>query len=195
MIHEAFKNWQAEILPAVVAQYGDSDTVAASESWNDYTDALCKDGELTGLQYHYCPAHDDAMPADDDQERAHILREMGVALELTRVRMRPDAGDWHAGSQHFSFKVSRAGREYSGHYSQGQAHTAAPDLCDVLAALLMDSSGADQPFEDWAADLGFDPDSRKAESVYNACGETLAALERMFSADDLNDLRELFADY
>jgi hypothetical protein len=31
-----------------------------------------------------------------------------------------------------------------------------------------DATGADQPFEDWAADYGYDADSRKAEATYRA---------------------------
>jgi hypothetical protein len=54
----------------------------------------------------------------------------------------------------------------------------------VLEALLSDASvaGYDQ-FEEWAADLGYDPDSRKAEKVYQACVEQTAQLRQLLGDD------------
>jgi len=42
----------------------------------------------------------------------------------------------------------------------------APNVDEVLDCLASDAQGIDQPFEDWASDFGYDPDSRKAEKVY-----------------------------
>lgn len=46
--------WESECLPYVVKQYeldGQPDYVARRESFNDYTDMLCKDGVITDEQY------------------------------------------------------------------------------------------------------------------------------------------------
>jgi hypothetical protein len=52
-----------------------------------------------------------------------------------------------------------------------------PDICDVVACLVSDASAIDcRSFEDWASDLGYDTDSRKAEATYRACLETGLAL-------------------
>ena len=43
------------LLPVVVAGYeqdGKPDYVARSEAWNDWTDQLCKDGEISDWQYN-----------------------------------------------------------------------------------------------------------------------------------------------
>ena len=48
---EALKQWRAEIKPSVIARYGENDLPALRESWNNYTDALCKDGQITARQY------------------------------------------------------------------------------------------------------------------------------------------------
>lgn len=48
---EHFDEW---ILPLVCEQYekdGIPDYVARSEAWNDWTDSLCKDGEISDWQY------------------------------------------------------------------------------------------------------------------------------------------------
>lgn len=48
-----------------------------------------------------------------------------------------------------------------------------PGLADILHALLLDAGAIDEgSFEDWASSLGYDPNSRKAESIWRACIET-----------------------
>lgn len=48
---EAIAEFKAEILPLVVEQYGPRDKPAIREAWNNWTDALCKDGRITQRQY------------------------------------------------------------------------------------------------------------------------------------------------
>ena len=194
-IREAFDAFTAEILPAVVKTYGERDTIAINEAWNDYTDSLTKDGELNDLQYHYCPAFDDSIPHDWDDEREMILDAMDVKFTCVQVPSRPDHDEWLPGSRHWQFTITRGEEVISGHFSQGSAITTDPDIQSVFHAILSDADGTDEPFEDWAENLGFDTDSRKAERAYNQCKATAEALERMFSDISLDDLRELFSDY
>lgn len=192
---EAYNSWEEGVKPAVIDQYGEGDAVALSESWNDYTDMLCKDGRLTDLQYHYCPSWDAPMPDDD---REHILSEMGVTFSWTRKPQRTDNLDqiWGDNASHWSVEISRGTESVTFWYSMGSAHTGTPDLLDVMHSLLSDISNVEaQEFEDWAADLGFDPDSRKAERIFEACKETLEYLQRLFSESEIEGLQELFEDY
>lgn len=194
-IKQAFETWKSEIKPAVIAQYGADDEPALSEAWNDYTDGLCKDGELTDLQYHYCPAWDDDIP-DDDKE--FLLEKMGVSFASLRINERPDGlmPDMPAGSSHWRILIRRDGKDMTIYYSMGAAHTGTPDDLDVFNSLLMDTADIDGAnFEDWAENLGFDPDSRKAERTFKACQETLLNLRTLFNESELSDMRELFADY
>lgn len=191
----AFDAWNAEIKPAGVEQYGADDRPALSESWNDYTDSLCEDGEFTNLQYHYCPAWDDEMPDDDG---AFILEQMGVSFSSLYISERPDGNmtDMPAGSTHWQILLKRGGKEMTVYYSMGPAHTGTPNYIDVFNSLLTDTSnieGAD--FEEWAENLGWDSDSRKAERAFKACQETLLNLRQLFGESELEDLREIFADY
>lgn len=71
----------------------------------------------------------------------------------------------------------------------------APDVLDILYSLIADSSAADQTFEDWCADYGYDEDSRKAEATYRACVDIGVRLRRLLGADVLARLSELFQDY
>jgi hypothetical protein len=71
-----------------------------------------------------------------------------------------------------------------------------PDLCDVMHSLLTDLDVLDHPaFESWAADLGYDTDSRKAEATYRACLEIALKLRAMLGDSKISELREAFQDY
>lgn len=48
---EAIAIFRAEILPEVIRTYGPKDKPAVSEAWNNWTDGLCKDREITLKQY------------------------------------------------------------------------------------------------------------------------------------------------
>lgn len=195
---QAFENWNSEIKPAIVAQYGADDAPALSESWNDYTDSLCKDGELCALQYHHAPAYDDAMPEEGARwdelagDRAFILDALGVTMRATRKDMTREG--WDAGASHWRVTLRRGRASLSTLYSMGSAHTAAPDVCDVLACLLRDAECGAQSFADFCADLGYSEDSRSAEKMWKSCKVTAVGLARLFDSGELADLRELFAD-
>lgn len=70
------------------------------------------------------------------------------------------------------------------------------DATDVLASLVIDSGAIDSAdFEEWANDLGYDTDSRKAEAIYRACLEIGLKLRVELGDDGLQRLREAFQDY
>ena len=62
-----------------------------------------------------------------------------------------------------------------------KAQQVTPKLDDVLHSLLSDGSAYfdAQLFEDWAADLGYDPDSRKAEAIWRAFAQGGSHLARV----------------
>ena len=39
------------ILPGIIKYYGKTDAVAIRTAWNDWTDSLCKSGDITMKQY------------------------------------------------------------------------------------------------------------------------------------------------
>ena len=73
----------------------------------------------------------------------------------------------------------------------------APKPADVLHSLISDGDAYfdSLTFEEWAGNLGFDTDSRNAEAMYRACDETGRHLARMFSDDELAQLREAASEY
>lgn len=65
-----------------------------------------------------------------------------------------------------------------------------PTVSDVLDCLANDASTVmySQNFMEWADNLGYDTDSRKAEAIYNRILETTKDLQRFLGTDKFNDL-------
>lgn len=194
-ILQAFTEFDLELAPAVRKQYGDGDIVALREAWNDYTDMLTKERDgFNTLQYQHCPAWDDDMP-DDDLE--FILDAMGVNMTAQLISQRPDSlmSDMPKGSRHYACTITRGTETViSTFYSQGPAIKTSPDLLDVLQCLLSDGSAADESFDDWCANFGYDTDSRKAFATYELCKKTGEMLAQGFTKQELEDLNEMFSD-
>lgn len=71
-----------------------------------------------------------------------------------------------------------------------------PDAVSVIHSLVMDSDVLDSSsFEEWASNLGYDPDSRSAEKIYRACLEIALKLRNGIGEAGLAALREAFQDY
>lgn len=70
-----------------------------------------------------------------------------------------------------------------------------PTLDGVIEALVLDAdcwTGA-VDFEDFCSSMGYSDDSRKAEAIYNACGETSKRLAAMLGEEGLKLLRDAIA--
>lgn len=89
----------------------------------------------------------------------------------------------------------------TGTYTVGPVHVRLakvpePTLRDVLHSLVSDADVLESSgFEDWASNLGYDTDSRKAEAIYRACLEIALKLKALIGQDKLDKLRELYQDY
>jgi hypothetical protein len=154
-----------------------------------------------------------------------ILNMLGITIDATYTPHKTPAGEspqlrWRVsvrrnGREFYSTEYS-AGCAHSPEYKKGSRVTAAvvaecetgirygdrlgtpvppPDAADVVHCLLTDASGTDETFEEWAGNLGYDPDSRKAEGIFKACRDVAAALRRTFDRDELAELETAFADY
>jgi hypothetical protein len=51
--------FKEEIEPLVIERYGPDDEIALNEAFNDWTDGLCKDGEISDYAYHHITRTDD----------------------------------------------------------------------------------------------------------------------------------------
>ena len=72
-------------------------------------------------------------------------------------------------------------------FYMGQGHYGKePTAADVLSCLISEAlsyKGA-RSFEDFAADFGYDPDSRRAEKIYKRCGQIEKKL-KIFLPDNI----------
>jgi hypothetical protein len=70
-----------------------------------------------------------------------------------------------------------------------------PTLTGVLYSVVSDAQcvAYGQTFADFAAELGYDEDSRTAEKAYNGCRDEFFGLKRLGA--NLDELSELFQDY
>ena len=87
-------------------------------------------------------------------------------------------------------------RQYHGMSHIAKGAVINPDPCDVLYSLIMDSSVLDAGgFEDWAADFGYDTDSRAAKSTYRACLDIALKMRAGIGEEKMRALQEAFEDY
>jgi hypothetical protein len=71
-----------------------------------------------------------------------------------------------------------------------------PEACDVLYSLASEAGVLNYSgFEDWASDMGYDADSRKAEKIYRECIETALKLRAALGDDGLAALHTACEDY
>lgn len=60
-----------------------------------------------------------------------------------------------------------------------------PTAANVLYCLISDTRSVENSngFEDWAVSLGYDPDSRKAEKIYNDCVGSSTKVRKLLGKD------------
>lgn len=84
----------------------------------------------------------------------------------------------------------KSARGYSTLGLSSGAAVPAPTIGDVLQSLARDSDVLDAGgFESWASDLGYDSDSRKAESIYRQCLESAIKLRSGLGDSVLAEIR------
>ena len=89
-------------------------------------------------------------------------------------------------------KIARAMHGSREPFTSGSKAITPPTAADIIASLCCDAGALDYAvFEDWAADLGFDPDSRKGEATYRACLSYALALRAAVGDEKLGALRDL----
>jgi len=67
---------------------------------------------------------------------------------------------------------------------------------DVVWSVIQDAGAIDHPtFESWAAEYGYDPDSRKGEAIYRVCLEHALKLRAAIGDEGLAALRAAGEDY
>lgn len=89
-----------------------------------------------------------------------------------------------------------AGASWPEFYRKPGAKRIKPEPESVIWSLIQDASVLDAGgFESWAGDLGYDTDSRKAETIYKACIETALKLRALVGDEGLRLLQTAGEDF
>lgn len=109
-----------------------------------------------------------------------------IHATVTYGTLEPVPADMPAGSMGWRVVLRRRGRQMTvPAFWTGPAWRREPTAADVLGCLLSDAAGIvdSDGFEDWAADCGYDPDSRKAHRIWQACEAQTQRLRRFLGED------------
>ncbi len=109
-----------------------------------------------------------------------FIKSAGLTMTAGRTDSNPNM-DSSTAMDHWKVTI-RAGRSrMSTVFSMGYGHKGnAPTLADVLDCLASDASSVAQAdYDEWARDMGYDTDSRKAERTYKACVRQGEKLKRL----------------
>ena len=74
-------------------------------------------------------------------------------------------------------------------------HPVKPPIAGLLHSLILDSEAAEQTFNSWCSEFGYDTDSRKALATYEACQKDFDKLRKVFNSEQIKHIRELLQDY
>lgn len=91
--------------------------------------------------------------------------------------------EWQQKSHQWTVTLKYDRRQMTVPFFMGQALTHEPTADDVLPALFMDAYAKDMTFEEWALEMGYDEDSRKAERTFKECKKIGDKLEKLFGKD------------
>lgn len=139
---------------------------------------LYKGREVISTPYKLGVGHVKVPKRWEDQPPGLTANEKAV---LNTLRNNPHA-NLKDKAEHAAFAVKLA-----------KVQKVSPTLEDVMHSLCMDGEAFfNAPsFEDWAADFGYDADSRTAEQIFNACDAIGRKLARAIPADVLEQVREI----
>lgn len=104
----------------------------------------------------------------------------------------PNCPEW-TDADHWKVTLRGFDRQLTVYFSKGSGHHGAePEVDEVLDCLMSDDTHG-QSFEDWASELGYDTDSRKAERIYHACQKNTEKLRKFLNGhyDELAEAERL----
>lgn len=125
-----------------------------------------------------------------------FIKKYGISITSEWSDENPNMHEWRD-ANHYKVKLVRQPtkndphrRQFTTYFSMGYSHTDEPKAEDVLDCLAMDTSSYEnaRDFEEWAAEFGYDTDSRRAERTYNVIGKQAKQLKRFLSEELYEEL-------
>jgi len=126
---------------------------------------------------------------------AQFLAEQKITMLAKATDRNPPMEDPKNPMDHWrcSFRrgTGKSASRFTTSFSMGKGHNGkAPEAGDVLDCLASDASSIENAkgFEDWANDMGWDSDSRKAEKIFNACKSQAVKLKEFLGDESYQEL-------
>jgi hypothetical protein len=116
---------------------------------------------------------------------------LDTLIRVDRLRMEykfigeTTKGDWACRQWRVTLKRDR--RKMTFDYFTGMS-LGDPEISDVVGSIILDSSASNYSFEEWAEEYSYNPDSRKAKEIYNACNEQADKFSKLINDDEIFDL-------
>lgn len=127
-----------------------------------------------------------------------------ISMYVTKVNHNPNMHadvKWEA--NHFEVTFKRENDRYGANpnsrvkplefftfYSMGLGNKGKPEASGVLSCIISDADALENSFEEWAGNLGYDSDSRKALETYLVCQILGSELRSFLGISAYNELRE-----
>ena len=90
---------------------------------------------------------------------------------------------WQQEANGYTVTLRYAKRSYTVDFWRGSGIYGEPTVKGVMECLLSDASSANEDFDSWCGEYGYDTDSRRAEKIYKACKIIRSGLERLLGED------------
>jgi len=71
----------------------------------------------------------------------------------------------------------------------------APYASDVLYSLLMDSDAENMTLSDFCNEFGYDENLAESKKIYNLCLKNARGLHKLFTRDEIENLKTLLENY
>ena len=110
------------------------------------------------------------------------LRGMAEAVRIESTETENTNQDWR-GATAYVVTLRYKGRRMTTMFCHGPAICHEPTAEGVLDCLLSDAMSGEETFEGFCSDLGYDPDSRKAEATWKACARIGRKLHKLLGND------------
>jgi len=108
---------------------------------------------------------------------------------IKSVSSNPNMTDMPVGSKHYKCVLRCKRKQMTVFFSMGSGLRREPTTKDLLDCMASDCAGLLYgSFEEWADDLGFDPNSQKALKTYQAMDKQAKRLENLLEPDMFKEL-------
>jgi hypothetical protein len=86
-------------------------------------------------------------------------------------------------------------KQFTLDYYMGLGISHAPYASDVLYSLLMDSDAENMTLSDFCNEFGYDENLAESKKIYNLCLKNARGLHKLFTRDEIENLKTLLENY